>query len=153
MIGMELKPCGGCGEADPSKRCIGCLHDFGGDSSAWVHKYTRTPAPAQIRADALREAVGKYVIDPAQPAVGSIWRHLKSGHIYRVIACGLIESNIMPSVIYTNINPDSDPVSAANWVRPMVDFCDGRFALLATPLSPTAVDNSPAPDAGDTGGV
>lgn len=25
----ELKPCGGCGETDPMKRCIGCLHDFG----------------------------------------------------------------------------------------------------------------------------
>ncbi|PZS70576.1 hypothetical protein A7X76_10205 [Stenotrophomonas maltophilia] len=21
--------CGGCGEKDPSKRCLGCLHDFG----------------------------------------------------------------------------------------------------------------------------
>jgi len=21
--------CGGCGETDPAKRCIGCLHDFG----------------------------------------------------------------------------------------------------------------------------
>ena len=113
----------------------------------------RTPDPAQIRADALREAVGKYVIDPQQPAVGSIWRHLKSGHIYHVIACGLIESNLTPSVIYTNVNPDSDPLSAANWVRPMVDFCDGRFALLATQISPTAVDTSPAPDAGGKEGV
>ena len=23
-----ITPCGGCGEADPSKRCIGCLHNF-----------------------------------------------------------------------------------------------------------------------------
>lgn len=23
------EPCGGCGEADPAKRCLGCLHDFG----------------------------------------------------------------------------------------------------------------------------
>jgi hypothetical protein len=21
--------CDGCGETDPSKRCLGCLHDFG----------------------------------------------------------------------------------------------------------------------------
>lgn len=112
-----------------------------------------TPDPAQIRADALRDAVGKYVIDPQQPAVGSIWRHLKSGHTYRVIACGLIENDLTPSVIYTNLNPDSDPLSAANWVRPMVDFCDGRFALIATHLSPTAVDGSPAPDAGSKEGL
>lgn len=25
----ERKPCGGCGETQPSRRCIGCLHDFG----------------------------------------------------------------------------------------------------------------------------
>jgi hypothetical protein len=25
----EASPCGGCGESDPRKRCIGCLHDFG----------------------------------------------------------------------------------------------------------------------------
>ncbi|NED64231.1 hypothetical protein G3I15_25170 [Streptomyces sp. SID10244] len=24
-----ISPCGGCGETDPDKRCIGCLHDFG----------------------------------------------------------------------------------------------------------------------------
>lgn len=26
----EGKACGGCGETDPSKRCIGCFHDFTG---------------------------------------------------------------------------------------------------------------------------
>lgn len=26
--GGETEPCGGCGESDPEKRCIGCLHDF-----------------------------------------------------------------------------------------------------------------------------
>lgn len=25
---MGMEPCGGCGESDPAKRCIGCLHDF-----------------------------------------------------------------------------------------------------------------------------
>lgn len=30
-------PCGGCGETDSRKRCIGCLHDFGTTESAWVH--------------------------------------------------------------------------------------------------------------------
>lgn len=24
----EYDPCGGCGQADPDKRCIGCLHPF-----------------------------------------------------------------------------------------------------------------------------
>lgn len=35
----EPVPCGGCGQTDHTKRCIGCLHDFGVPGSAWVHKY------------------------------------------------------------------------------------------------------------------
>lgn len=31
-------PCGGCGAASPAQRCIGCLHDFGDASSAWVRE-------------------------------------------------------------------------------------------------------------------
>ena len=23
-----IEPCGGCGETNPSRRCLGCLHDF-----------------------------------------------------------------------------------------------------------------------------
>lgn len=26
---MTTEACGGCGEADPAKQCLGCLHDFG----------------------------------------------------------------------------------------------------------------------------
>lgn len=37
--------CGGCGEIDPSKRCIGCLHDFNAnpkpnDPYAWIKGIT-----------------------------------------------------------------------------------------------------------------
>lgn len=32
------KPCGGCGNADPEKVCVGCMHDFGG---------TLAPSPPQ----------------------------------------------------------------------------------------------------------
>jgi hypothetical protein len=39
-------PCDGCGATENSKRCIGCLHDFGTPESAWVQKYTR-PATQQ----------------------------------------------------------------------------------------------------------
>lgn len=36
-------PCDGCGAAENSKRCMGCLHDFGTPDSAWVHSYAATP--------------------------------------------------------------------------------------------------------------
>ncbi|RYG88583.1 MAG: hypothetical protein EON59_04040 [Alphaproteobacteria bacterium] len=49
-----LKPCGGCGETDSSKRCMGCLHDFGTPESAWVRTALATPSPAT--SDTLVEA-------------------------------------------------------------------------------------------------
>lgn len=27
-LGRDAEPCGGCGNSDPSKRCIGCGHNF-----------------------------------------------------------------------------------------------------------------------------
>lgn len=30
---MDYETCGGCGAADPKDRCIGCLHDFGGQKT------------------------------------------------------------------------------------------------------------------------
>lgn len=72
---------------------------------------------------------GACILDAAQPEVGSLWLHVKSGHRYRVIACGMIESNLTPSVIYTGLLTDDDPLSAANWIRPMTEFLDGRFIL------------------------
>lgn len=34
----ETVMCGGCGNSDPEVRCLGCLHDFGDPSSAWVRE-------------------------------------------------------------------------------------------------------------------
>lgn len=33
-VDQEVQPCGGCGNAIPEKRCLGCLHDFGTQVSA-----------------------------------------------------------------------------------------------------------------------
>ena len=53
---MGVEPCGGCGNADPSKRCLGCLHDFGTPDSAWVKSQNQF-APAPTLVDALAEAL------------------------------------------------------------------------------------------------
>lgn len=43
LTAPDIVPCGGCGESDPSKRCVGCFHDFGDKSSVWVReKETQT---------------------------------------------------------------------------------------------------------------
>ena len=34
----DTTACGGCGNDDPSKRCLGCWHDFGDPSSEWVRR-------------------------------------------------------------------------------------------------------------------
>ena len=33
---LKIVSCGGCGQTDPIKRCVGCVYDFGDASSAWV---------------------------------------------------------------------------------------------------------------------
>lgn len=47
--------CGGCGEADPEKRCIGCLHDFGNSGSAWVNLPEAATALAESQATIARQ--------------------------------------------------------------------------------------------------
>ena len=37
----KITPCGGCGAERDRDRCMGCLHDFGDEASAWVRKYHR----------------------------------------------------------------------------------------------------------------
>jgi hypothetical protein len=38
VVDKTTEPCGGCGETDPNKRCMGCMHDFG-EKDSWVHQY------------------------------------------------------------------------------------------------------------------
>jgi predicted Fe-S protein YdhL (DUF1289 family) len=38
MAMSETIPCGGCGATKDRERCIGCLHDFGDEASAWVRQ-------------------------------------------------------------------------------------------------------------------
>ena len=80
---------------------------------AGFREATRTPDPAQIRADAIREAA-------------ALIHRIADGYAAdddNAIACGLYltEGNVL--------------------------------ALIDTPLSPTAVDGSPAPDAGGKGEI
>lgn len=46
-------------------------------------------------------------------------RHSKGG-MYRVLARGLLEADLTPMVIY-------DDIEGKIWIRPVVEFDDGRF--------------------------
>ena len=53
----------------------------------------------------------------------ALWRHKKTGTIYRILTVGLLEKNLEPHVIYTEECDDECPL----WIRPVSEFLDGRF--------------------------
>ncbi|CAB4219406.1 hypothetical protein UFOVP1619_7 [uncultured Caudovirales phage] len=57
-------------------------------------------------------------------------KHLKSGHVYRVIVRAEIESDLRPCVVY-------DDKAGRTWVRPAAEFDDGRFQPLPAPPEAT----------------
>lgn len=66
------------------------------------------------------------------PKSGSQWRHLKSGHGYMVIGCGVIEATMADVVIYRRF-PDIQ-MDVRLWIRPLDEFMDGRFKELEIEL-------------------
>lgn len=51
----------------------------------------------------------------------TIWKHVKSGGLYSVIATGLLEADLTPVTIYKSLT------DSKVWVRPTAEFEDGRF--------------------------
>lgn len=51
-----------------------------------------------------------------------LYVHVKSGKTYRLIGAGRIEANMSACAIYTD-HPDGENI----WVRPHLEFFDGRF--------------------------
>jgi hypothetical protein len=67
------------------------------------------------------------------PAVGSVWRHNKGG-VYRVVANALREDDLVPLVVYRGEYPQGGPFVgklAVCWARPLAEFNDGRFTMVA----------------------
>lgn len=56
---------------------------------------------------------------------GQRYLHVKSGGEYTVVSLARIENNLAPVVVY-----QSDK-NGSNWVRPLDEFEDGRFVLIA----------------------
>lgn len=52
------------------------------------------------------------------PLPGSLWTHRKGG-MYRVITTAILEATLTPVVVYEG--------NGIRWVRPVVEFTDGRF--------------------------
>lgn len=56
------------------------------------------------------------------PGAGTMWRHLKSERLYRVIGSALREEDKAVLVLYRRHAPGSEI-----WARPLPEFMDGRF--------------------------
>lgn len=61
------------------------------------------------------------------------WLHRKTRHVYSILAFGIEEATMRPTVIYQR----ADAASGQVWTRPCEEFFDGRFAqMLHQPLPP-----------------
>lgn len=70
------------------------------------------------------EALVTRVLDAEAVAYpGSIWRHVKTGHVYIVECCALVEADLSVVVVYRRLHE-----LGLNWTRPFDEFTDGRFA-------------------------
>jgi hypothetical protein len=52
-----------------------------------------------------------------------VYRHVKTGGLYEFVACGLMEATHISVVTYRSL------ADGRVWVRPVVEFFDGRFVL------------------------
>lgn len=63
------------------------------------------------------------VVNPDDLAIGAHYRHKKTGGTYQLMMFATIEATMTPAVVYgARLNG-----AVHHWVRPLAEFCDGRF--------------------------
>lgn len=62
-------------------------------------------------------------MSPDDLAIGAHYRHKKTGGVYQLSMFATIEATMTPAVVYTARNSGG----VQSWVRPLAEFCDGRF--------------------------
>lgn len=65
-------------------------------------------------------------MNPDDLAPGVLCRHKKTGHTYQVVTFATIEADLTPAIVYA----ESVTGRRSCWVRPLAEFCDGRFELV-----------------------
>lgn len=63
------------------------------------------------------------MLNPDDLAIGAHYRHKKTGGTYQFLMFATIEATMTPAVVYA---ARKDGVRQC-WVRPVDEFCDGRF--------------------------
>lgn len=74
----------------------------------------------------------------APPDTRELWRHKKTGGLYRVLAYGVLEWDMRNAVIY-RLDGDVGVI----WIRPESEFRDGRFELVSEPADPERISVTP----------
>lgn len=62
-------------------------------------------------------------MDPTTLEIGAYYRHRKTGGVYQLLMTATIEATMTPAVVYAA----KERGVAHRWVRPLAEFCDGRF--------------------------
>ena len=87
--------------------------------------------------------VEKTTIDPTTLAIGAYYKHLKTGGVYQLLMTATIVDTLTPVVVYGT----NDHGTRRVWIRPLDEFCDGRFAPVDMSLrneDPAALERQPA---------
>ena len=108
MFGKRNDPCGDCDDGYCTMNCGPVVRSQERKAAAGVFDLKKArQRVAGVRADLI--------------GAGVEWRHVKSGKKYWVESVGIREADGEPLAVYR----DSDVGTC--WIRPAVEFCDGRF--------------------------
>lgn len=83
----------------------------------------------------LEEAFGPEIVDAAEQPAREVWRHIKTGGLYEIVASGTLEADGATSmIVYRNVQ------TGIVWVRPNHEFHDGRFEQIYLERDGVAID-------------
>jgi Protein of unknown function (DUF1653) len=87
------------------------------------------------------------VNDIVAARAGLRYRHKKSGGVYEIMAFARVEATLEWVVVYRSVVDDE------TWTRPVAEFLDGRFELVASKRQLTSAPLCAAsrPDGGQAG--
>lgn len=71
---------------------------------------------------------------PHNPPRKSNWRHVASGHTYRILTLAWNEADLVAVVVYQRYDDCEgvmDKYLDGIWVRPLSEFLDGRFERIS----------------------
>ena len=68
--------------------------------------------------------------------IGEKWKHVKSGGEYEIVGVGRLQVkeeslDMAECVVYKSLQASGEFEVGSIWIRPMIDFLDGRFEKIS----------------------